>query len=156
KIRLVCADGTVDPTVYDVAGHGLQSGGLGLNNDATKVYYTQVATLNQPLRTWNLLTNTPDLDLIAAGATEQMLKDTLVLEDGTIGSPRVHSGDLHFIAKRVDDTGALLTSYDWGQTSVGQAADNRIASDINDPTFFWAWLKPFADPGKSTFNKVTT
>lgn len=145
--RLCDKNGNLTATSY-VVGSAIQA--IGLNVNVSKAYYATGTANNLPVKTWNILTNSADADLVAGVANYSINKDIIILQDGTILVPRSKlSAVTNYTIIRYNSAGAIQNTYDRGLFA---NFDNRIATAIDDPVHFFNWIKT-AD-STSTFEKI--
>lgn len=139
-IRLLNFDGALNPTIFTLGSSGADTfWAYGLKNDATIAYYMFIG-IGSAIKTWNLSTNMAGADLVAGIANYSPGKDILVLSNGSVIAVYFRNGTGDTNIKVYSAAGATLHTYAFGmQTSNGN--DNRLASAIDDPNSFWAWIR---------------
>ena len=138
---------TGDTNVYRVSKNGTLGsnvGGLAIVpnrigvDQANTILYYATSTVNQPIKRWNLTTNSAMSDLVAGIATYALLSKILVLSDGSIIAAYQGGGSgQDILVKNYSAAGAVLHTYSLGDA----ATDTRVAMAIDDPVSFWIWTK---------------
>ena len=132
---------TWDLTVPGGSVNATAAQALAVRDDGRLAYYAR-GELNDPIRVWDLQTNSALADLTAGQATFKPM-DLLALRDGSIlvlyrGAT---SADPNKI-ERYDSSGVLQTTYD-PQAISGLSAYfiDHIRQAPDDPDSFWVWMQ---------------
>jgi hypothetical protein len=157
SIHVVTSAGTYLGKVADVgvvSPRGVM--GMAVSPDGSILYYSRYHLANgfevEPIRRWNLLTDSAMSDLVAAVSSHNICREILVLPDGTILASYNHISAAGSFVRRYSDAGATLNTYP-GLEPAHISDEIRLAHDP-DYESFWVWTKTGTGTAISTFRHI--
>lgn len=130
RVTTVTTTGALGPTIWDLGAYFVWA--IAPSRDDTILYYVSDSN-NEPIKRWDLINDVALSDLAPApGGSTPMLRDILVLDDGSVVTGYKPAGTSYM--RRYSAAGALLNTY----TSAVGVALNRLAPSSVSGTF-WAW-----------------
>jgi hypothetical protein len=157
SIHVVTSDGAYLGKVADVgvvSPRGVM--GMAVSPDETILYYSRYHLADgfesEPIRRWDLTTDTTLSNLVAAVASHVTCREILCLADGSVLASYNHITDPGSFVRRYSDAGATLNTY-VGLEPTHISDEIRLAHDT-DGESFWVWTKTEAATSISTFRHI--
>lgn len=139
-------DPTIVPLVKTLAatltGFG-SADSIATNNAETILYFSQNTALGQPIKRWNLLTDTVMADFVVGPGGTYAPIDVLVLEDDTVlvGWSDGNSATGIISVVHYSVAGAILNTYTFNSFEEPDYGRTRLAYALDSPTHFWVKVR---------------
>jgi len=154
-VRIVDSTGALLATTHTLTGITTVIAAAAANDES--ILYLALNSAGSAVKSWNLMTGTISSDL-AAGLAGYLIPDILVLADDTIIVAFVQQVFGTTQIRRYSAAGALLNTYNMGDSKMPAGTLPRLAYSVDDPDSFWVWthdLSPDVE-GISRFREVQT